>query len=271
MRTRILFIAVICGVIFIAPEGVFAKRKRQYDCTKKITRAVARYKKRRYNEVKTILDEVKINCNGHAAMDTALYFLSKAYLATKQPVQASLELEVLVQDYPKSPFKEEAHFLLGICSYQESNSYERDQVETREAIRKFEDFIELFPKSHFADSAAKYRDKCREKLVKKEVMNARFYEKIEQYDAAIVYYKIIIDNFPQSSYIPESQLSLARNLVKVSRPSEAEGILQDLLASDADGEVKKKARLLLSRIGKPVGTKRQDTPSDTVNTEKTPL
>lgn len=270
MKAIGIYALLMCILILLGTEDTYAKRAKRFNCSEKITRAVERYKKRRYNDVKTILEQVKLNCGGHASMDTALYFLGKAQLATKQPVPASLEFEVHLQDFPNSPFREEVHYLLGICSYQETYSYERDQTTTRDALREFENFIELFPKSQFADSAAKYLDKCREKLVKKEVMNARFYEKIDQFDAAIVYYKIIIDEFPQSSYIPECRLSLARNLVKVSRPKEAAGILDLLLSSDeADGEIKKKARVQLNRIKKSDGIKLPDTPPDSTAKEDT--
>ncbi len=272
MRDRILSIAIVFILLFFGVENVYAKKRaKRFDCSAKIARAMARYKKRRYNDVKTILDQVKMNCTGHAAMDTAFYFLGKAYLATKQPIQASIEFEILIQDFPNSSFSEEAHFLLGICNYKESNSYERDQVKTREAIRDFEDFVEMFPKSHFADSAEKYLTECREKLVKKEFMNSRFYEKIDKFDAAIVYYRIIIENFPQSSYIPECQLFLAKNFVRVSRPGEAVVVLNTLLSSDADGEVKKKAQVLLSRIEKSDDSELQKVPSENIDEEKTSL
>ncbi len=272
MKEKKISILLVLILILFGIEDVYAKRSKRFNCTEKITKAVARYKKKRYNDVKTILDQVKLNCGGHASMDTALYFLGKAQLATKQPVPASLEFEVHLQDFPKSPFREEVFYLLGVCSYTESYSYERDQTTTRDALREFENFLEMYPKSQFSDSASKYLEKCREKLVKKEVENARFYEKIDQFDAAIVYYKIIIEDFPQSSHIPESRLALARNLVKVNRSKEAAGIIELLLSSDtADTEVKKKARALLGRITKSGGIKQPESVPDSTVKEDTSL
>lgn len=265
MKKKALFTFLAVIPIFLGANEVLAKRAKRYDCSGKITRAVARFHKKRYNEVKTILDQVKIHCSGHSAMDTALYYLGKANLKTKNPLQASLEFEVLLQDFPNSPFREETHFLIGLCSLEEALSFERDQSKTRDAMREFVDFLDLYPESSFADSAKRYLKVCEERLVKKEFMNARFYEKIDQFEAAIVYFRIIIDEFPQSSYIPECKLLLARNLIKVSRPKEATGVLDQLLSSDVNGDVKKRARLLLDKVGKSEGIKPQKSEPDSTS------
>lgn len=271
MKKKILFTFFILIPILFGADEALAKRARRYDCSGKIARAVNRFHKNRFNDVKTILDQVKMHCSGHSSMDTALYYLGKANLKTKSPIQASLEFEVLLQDFPNSPFREEVHFLLGICSYEEALSYERDQSKTRDAIREFADFIDLFPQSPFADSAKQYLIECQERLVKKEFMNARFYEKVDQFEAAIVYFRIIIDEFPQSSYVPECKLSLARNLIKVSRPKEAAGVLDELLASDVDGEVKKRAELLLGKIKRSEGIKPPKTKPDITSEDESSL
>ena len=251
MKKRVIFSVILTtAMLFIAAEDASAKRTKRYDCAGRIDRAIKYYNKKRWGDVKTVLDEVKINCSGYGAMDTALYYLGKACIAMKQYSSASLEFEVFLQDYPNSPFAQEVHFLIGNCKLKEASTYERDQTKTKDAIRELEEFLELYPEGQYADSAKRSIEEGREKLVKKEVMNARFYEKIEQYDAAIVYYKIIIDEFPQSSYIGESKLALARNLYNVSRPKDATAILNELISSDTDEETKRKAKMLLNRIEK---------------------
>jgi outer membrane protein assembly factor BamD len=231
-------------------ENGFSRRSKQFDCDEKVRKAITSFQKKRYNQVKTIMDEVKINCRGLSVMDTGMYYLGKAYLLLKQPNEARLEFEMFVQEYPNSVFAEEVQFLLGCCNFREANSYERDQTKTNEAIRKFTEFIELHPESKFADSAKWYLNECQERLAKKEFESAQFYEVIKQYESAIVYYRYIIEQFPQTSFIPECWLSLAKNLAKVSRPSEAVSVLQTVLNSNADEETKRKARVLLTRIEK---------------------
>lgn len=238
---------VVLPVLFCTADAR-PRRKKRFDCSEKIEKSMRFYKKKHYNKVKTILNEVKIQCSGHASMDTALYYLGRSFLGTRQSAEARMEFEVLIQDFPKSAFYEEANFLLGYCSYRESSIYERDQTETKDAIREFNNFIESFPKSHFADSARHYLMECLEKLARKEVMAARFYEKIDQFDAAITYYRIIIENYPESKYNPECRLALAQNLIKTNRMSEAAKTLEALLTLKVTDDIKKKAQVLFERV-----------------------
>ena len=248
MQKRLFYLTlIIIPLLFSAGESR-SRRKKRFDCSEKIAKSMQYYKKKRYNKVKTVLNEVKIQCSGHPSMDTALYYLGRSFLGTRQSSEARMEFEVLIQDFPKSVFYEEANFLLGYCNYKESSIYERDQAETREAIREFTNFIESFPKSTWADSARHYLKECTEKLAKKEVMAARFYEKIDQYDAAITYYRIIIDEFPKSDYNHECRLALARNLIKTNRISEAVSTLEKLLSLETSEEMKGKAKALLDKI-----------------------
>ncbi|MGD9201145.1 MAG: outer membrane protein assembly factor BamD [Chitinispirillia bacterium] len=265
MNNKVLFISLITAVIAGSYTDLSAKVRKLFNCTKKIERAKEYYKKEQFYRAKTTLSEVKVNCSGHSSMDTVLYILIKSNLETKNAVEARLDLEVFIQDFPNSPFVEEAHFLLGYCSYRESESYERDQVKTREAINEFQEFIVNFPNSPYKDSAQHYINLSREKLAKKEVMNARFYEKIDQFDAAIIYYKLIIENFPDSKNITEYRFALYRNLMKTSRPGEAKTVLERIISSETDKESKRKAENLLNKLNLSNEENLETTPG---NTEK---
>ena len=269
MRTKIVFISLITLVIASGYTDVSAKVRKLFNCTNKIERAKEYYRKHQFYRTKTALNDVKINCSGHSSMDTVLYILSRSNLETKNVMEARLDLEVLIQDFPNSPFVEEAYFLLGYCSFRESESYERDQVKTREAINEFKNYIVNFPNSSYKDSARHYLNLCQEKLVKKEIMNARFYEKIDQYDAAIVYYKFIIKDFADSKNITECRFALYRNLMKTSRPKEAKTVLEGIISSETDEESKRKAENLLNKLNlsKEEG-KLKTKPGNTENTHK---
>ncbi len=244
-----IFITFLTILVIISSSVIArSKRKKRFDCNQNFNKALTHYKDKHYNRTKTILNEAKLHCSGHPTIDSALYYLGMSCLKTKQPSEARMEFEVLIQDYPKSPFFIEAHYLIGVCSFKESRIYERDQAETKDAVREFNNFIDQFPQSHLVDSARYYINICKEKLARKDVESARFYEKIDQFNAAIVYYKIIIEQYPDIAYIPECRLALANNLVKVNRQNEAIEIIEKLLKSKVNPEIKKKAKLLRTRI-----------------------
>lgn len=250
IMNRTLFIASLAvSLIFSAASDGWSKKKGK-DCSEAVRTLILKYEKGRNAEVIAEVTELRKNCSGHQAMDTALYYLGRAYLRKNQPVEARMEFELLLQDYPSSTYRDEVNFLVGYCSYKQSPSYELDQTKTYDAIRDLSEFIEMYPGSKFADSAAAILRECNDKLAKKEFLSARFYERIEQFEAAIVYYKNMLKKFPSSGYYAESRLYLAKNLIRVNRNSEAAEILDQILGSDDAAEIKRQAQLLRDQIKK---------------------
>jgi outer membrane protein assembly factor BamD len=226
------------------------KARTLYNCSKKIQEAVQRFSKRRYGDVQVTLADVKFQCSGHDAMDTVVFYLGKSLMMLKRTEEAITEFEELVRDFPNSPFAGEARFRIGHCSLIGSGRYDRDQAGTRDAIRELTEFAEANPDSPFADSARAYVKECREKLARKEFMNARFYEKIDEYESAVVYYKVFLEEYADSKLIPEVKLSMAENLLKINRITEARETIDELVNGDYDETVKNKARAIGTRIGK---------------------
>ncbi len=248
MRTsgsRILLSLLLAAVIAVSAS---AKPKKLFDCSGQLAKAVEKYNKKKYYDVTNILAEVLAQCPGHNAYDSMLYYQAKSLLALKKNDEAKTEFDRIVQTYPSSPFYEESYYLVGYTMFLSSHSIELDQTSTKEAQTRLKDFVELFPRSPFADSARAYIDKADAKFAEKEFENARFYERIEQYEAAIVYYKVVIDEYPQSKFVPLALLGTAEDLEKTNRASEAASVLEELLHQTKDEAILRKAQLLKSKL-----------------------
>jgi outer membrane assembly lipoprotein YfiO len=169
---------------------------------------------------------------------------------TKKYIEARTEFERLTQDFPGSPFFEEAKFRIGYVVFLQSNPSNRDQKETKEAIRLLDNFIELNPKSPFIDSAMYYHTLAYEKLAKKDFENAQFYEKINERDAAVVYYRAFLDQFIDSKLADQARYNAIELLLKLDRVSEAIEMREELLNNGKNKELQKKARALFANLKK---------------------
>jgi outer membrane assembly lipoprotein YfiO len=251
MKNPITALVTASFVLFaMAPQASFAKPKKLYDCAGKIQKAIEKYNKKKYLDCQDILTDVLTQCPGYSAYDTAMYFQAKSMLATKKYDEAKSSFDRLATTYPNSPFYEEAFYRIGQCMFLQSNAPDLDQTTTKEAQGRIKDFCESFSKSVYVDSARALLDQTDDMLAKKEFMNAQFYEKIDQYDAAVVYHKLLIQEFPKSKLVPQAMLAMAEDLVKANRMGEAAAVLDDLSGRSNDDAVLKKVAALKSKISK---------------------
>jgi outer membrane protein assembly factor BamD len=244
------YIAVILAVscCFLAScAGGQKVKKPKYECSPRIAQAIQKYKKKKYSAAKTMLEDVKIQCAGSDALDTAQYYIGMSLLQMKLYPEAKLEFTQLIQEFPNSEYYEEALFRVAYSVYKGSRSVERDQTETREAYRLFADYLENYPSSTYADSAQKYIKMAVNKLAQKEYESARFYQKIGEKEAAIVCYKTFITEYPGSEFTPMARLNLGQTLFDLKRLSEAKEVLGALITQEPDSDIAKKADELLAR------------------------
>ena len=247
MNARVLLCLMIVPIVLAACAGGSKVKKPRYDCSQRVAQAVAKYNKGKYSSAKTMLDGVKLQCAGSEVADTAQYYLAMALLHMKMYIEAKMEFTRFVQDFPQSPFFEESQFRVAYCVFKQSRSVDRDQTDTREALKLFKDYLENYPSSAFADSAQKYLKAAVDKLAEKEFNSARFYQKLREREAAVVYYKSFINDFPASKYTSQARLNMAQALVELGRKAEAREVLDELLAQEKKGEIAARARSLLAQ------------------------
>jgi len=216
-------------------------------CSMHMADAIKRYDAGKLNAAKSLLDDIKDKCSGSEIMDTAQYYLAMCLMQMKFYPEAKVEFTRLTQDFPRSPFLDESRFRIGYCVLKSSRSVDRDQAEMAEAQRVFKDFLESFPSSPFADSAAKYLKATVERLAEKEFDAARFYQKLGQKESAIIYYKTFLQDYPASKLGLQARLNMSQMMVELNRKAEAEEVLNELAAQDNSGELAAKVRELRNR------------------------
>lgn len=246
---------IIAGVmIFASCAGRNKLEKMRLDCTERVTKAIEQYNNGKFSLAQVKLEDARTQCSGSPIMDTVLYYLGMADAGTKKYMEARTEFQRLVQDYPGSPFFDEAKFRIGYVVYRQSHPANRDQKETREAIRLLDNFIEMYPKSAFIDSAVACRTEAYEKLASKEFKNAQFYEKINEPEAAVVYYRAFLKQYVDSKLADRARFNTIELLLKLDRVTEAVEMKDELLSVGKDKELKKEVKKLFSGRKKASGS-----------------
>ncbi|MCX7994506.1 MAG: outer membrane protein assembly factor BamD [candidate division WOR-3 bacterium] len=179
-------------------------------------------------------------------VDDAQFYLARCYFEKKDFTQAITEFEYLIRNFPNTPFFEPSHFLRAKAYFLKSPGYEKDQSETKEAISLLDDFITRFPNSIYSDSARILILQARSRLAKKELENGRLYFKMKEYDAAVLYFKYVIENYPETQFADEARFLLGLSYEKLAKKQEALESYKELLKNE---EWKKHAEKRIQGLG----------------------
>jgi outer membrane protein assembly factor BamD len=235
-------------LFLVSCAGTHKIKAQKVGCTSKVAEAIKKINSGKSGTAKIILEDVKLQCAGHEIMDTAEYYLGVALMNLKFYAEAKLEFSRLTQDFPNSPFFDESLYMIALSVYKTSRPVDRDQAETKEALKLLRDFVETYPSSFFADSAQKYMARAVDKLAEKDFNSARFYQKVGEKEAAVICYKSFINDYAGSSFVAQARLNLGQLLIELGRKSEAKEVLDDLVAKETNGDYVKKAHEMLGRL-----------------------
>ncbi len=174
-----------------------------------------------YEEAMREFQSILLQYSGSEINDDAQYFLALTYYKRGQYLLAAYDFSKLIRDIPASEFVQDAQFMLADSYYQLSPDYQLEQSYTKKAIEEFQAFIEFFPTHPKVKEAEKKIKELYSKFAEKEFHNAEIYEKMEYYNAAINYYKLVKDTYHDSKFAPMAHYKLIQLLILKQKNDEA--------------------------------------------------
>ncbi len=155
--------------------------------------------------------------NGHFYLADS-YFMNERYLLAADAYRRYITL------YPQSRKRETAQFKEALSYYKLSPRYRIAQEYTKTAIERLRIFVDNYPDSEKTPQAAQYIADLRTKLAHKLYYAAELYDRLDQYKAAVIYYGLTIDQYPDTEWAEpalaaqiETYVDYANNSIRASR------------------------------------------------------
>jgi outer membrane protein assembly factor BamD len=104
----------------------------------------------------------------------------------------------LIRKYPKSDLADDAQFQIGYAYMLASREADYDQTATNRSITGFEDYITKYPSSEKIEQAKDNIDRMKKEQARGVMRIAEYYDKDHKYDAAMIYYNNVIQQFPNT-------------------------------------------------------------------------
>ncbi|WP_282122211.1 outer membrane protein assembly factor BamD [Algibacter mikhailovii] len=187
------------------------------------------YNEGKYEKANKLFAQIVPNYRGKPQAEKLMYLYSYSFYKIQDYYVAGYQFERFATSYPKSEKVEEASFLAVKSYYMLSPVYSKSQKETKEAIEKLQEFINIYPNSSYLAEANTMMKELVFKLEKKAFEIAKQYNTISDYEAAIRSFENFVFEYPGSTlredalfYRLDSAYRLAVNSIERKRKERLE-------------------------------------------------
>jgi outer membrane protein assembly factor BamD len=141
--------------------------------------------------------------------------------SAESDVLAINEFREFLSFYPTHKRADYAQLKLGMAHFYQMRAPERDQTETREAIRELQTFVTRYPNSELIEEGEKRLRDAKDRLGDAEFHVGLFYYRSKWYPGAVDRLKTFIEKDPTYSSRDGVYFYLGESLIKMSRSAEA--------------------------------------------------
>jgi outer membrane protein assembly factor BamD len=163
-------------------------------------------------------------------------------------VLAINEFREFLSYYPTNRRADYAQYKLGLAHFRQMRGAQRDQTETREAIKELQAFVDRYPNSSLMPEArTKLRD-ARDRLSESDYMVGYFYFRQRWYPGAIIRFRALLDQDPGYTGRDAVYYYLGESLVKSKREAEALPMYEKLVGEFERSEYLEEAQRRIAEL-----------------------
>jgi outer membrane protein assembly factor BamD len=236
LGAALLVVACGCGgTKSVVPPGTTQPDKFLYD------RGTEELKEENWLNARTYFQQIIDRYPQSAFRPDAKLGIGDTYLGentAESVVLAQNEFKEFLSFYPTSAKADYAQYKVAMSHYAKMRAPQRDQTETREAIREFELFFERYPNSPMTSEVKQKWREARDRLTEAEYNVGVFYYKIKWYPGAIARFRAVLAEDPGFTLRDGVYYYLAESIVRADKRKTAEAIpyLERLVAEFSQSE-----------------------------------
>jgi outer membrane protein assembly factor BamD len=233
------FILLIFTAIIIFSCSEYDKILKSSDYDLKYRKALQYYNKKDYARASSLFEQIVNVYRATAKGDSVMYFYAKSYYGSEDYIMAGHYFKEFSENYGRSPFVEEADYLVGYCLYLMSPRPSLDQENTKLSIQAFQKFLYKHPESKYIPECKRLIVEMNDKLAEKDYLNASQYYNMgsvdtRYYKSALISLRNCLTEFPDNKYredlmfmILQSNYMIAENSVPLKRKERFQATLDD--------------------------------------------
>ena len=152
----------------------------------------------------------------------ARYYLAECYFQTGDRVQAATEFRKVADEFPTTEYAPLALLRAGDSNLRMWRRAELDPTFGETALAIYQELAGRYPETDAAARARPHVRRLENQFAEKTYKNGMFYLKRKAYDSAIIYFKDVIANFPNSQRAPDALLRLVDSYTAIRYTQEVQ-------------------------------------------------
>ena len=222
------FAAALIGLAVVSSLAGCARNKGKLDTTyvardvnTLYNAAKDKFDRQQYKEAAQLFDEVErqhpysVWARRAQLMSAFSYYMARRYSDSIQSAQR------FVSVHPGNKDAVYALYLIAIDYYEQIQDVSRDQKVTQQALDALGEVSRRYPDTQYATDARLKMDLVNDHLAGKEMEIGRFYERTNQWLAAVLRFRTVVDKYQSTTHTPEALERLTECYLALGIPEEA--------------------------------------------------
>ena len=204
IRKYYLFIIIAAVIMNCSSNSVYIEE----DLTPTFNKALKLFYKGKYLRAKDKFEYIIMTDPGSKLANESQYYKGESLFQIKEYDEAWITFEQYVRFTNNIEKIEISRYRICECAIYSTNSYQRDQRHTKRALEQLQMFLEDFPQSELVQDAEKAISELRIKLAEKEYEVGRLYLKLEEYEAAFIYFLSVLNNYYDTVFADDARIGI---------------------------------------------------------------
>ena len=196
------FFAICAGLLALAScKSQYELLLNSSDVDAKYKAAFDYFNQKKYSRASQLFESLSVLTNGTERDDTVQYYWGLSNYRYKDYYTAETNFAKFLENFPRSPFAEDARFLHLDCMYRSTYRWELDQTPTYACLQAIHEYMTAYPgENPHTEVCRKMARELNERLDRKAYENARLYYKMEDYKASRVAFRNVLKEDSDNIY-----------------------------------------------------------------------
>lgn len=219
----------LCLVLCLIIAACSSSTEKVYDTAEEAFQAGQKaFEKTDYEAAAKAFDQVEQNFPFSELADEAQIRMAYSQYKQNDYSEALLTLDRFIQLHPGNKYTQYALYLKGLCYFEQMADTTREQEMTANAEQTFQELVMRYPASIYYNDAKAKLVMIQNHLAGKEMEVGRYYQKREDFTAAMNRFQAVLINYPDSNQIQEAYYRLAACYQALGMAKQAKEVAQKM-------------------------------------------